>query len=81
MIEWKLFKDALPKEKTHILLKRVWTDEELAEMEDIEEYDKVDYLAGIVEQGVLLAGDRNGGFSLDVMNEEIQNKYYWRYIL
>lgn len=50
-------------------------------MEDIEEYDKVDYLAGIVEQGVLLAGDRNGGFSLDVMNEEIQNKYYWRYIL
>jgi hypothetical protein len=80
MNEWKLFKDELPKEKTHILVKKEWSDEEFAEWEESEQYEKIDYLAGILEDNVLRAGDRNGAFNIDVMNEEIQNQYYWRYI-
>lgn len=79
-MEWKLFKDELPKEKTHILIKREYEDEVFAEWEDAELYEKVDYLTGILDGGVLHAGDRNGGMNVDITNEEIKNNYYWKYI-
>lgn len=80
MKEWKLFKDGLPKEKTHILIKKEWSEEVLGDFEDTEPYEYVDYLTGIVEDEVLRAGDRNGGFSNSVHDKTIQNEYYWRYI-
>ena len=78
--KWVSFGDKLPKEKTHILIKRVWSDEEIAEWSNIEPYEKIDYMTGILEKNVLRAGDRGGAINTDVRNDEIQNKYFWRYI-
>lgn len=80
MNEWKLFKDELPKPKTHILIKREYEDEVFAEWEDAELYEKVDYMTGILSAGILKAGDRNGTISIEITNDEIKNNYYWRYI-
>lgn len=78
--KWTSFKEKLPPEKTHILIKREYEDEEFAEWEGAEDYEKIDYLTGILESNVLRAGDRNGSINTDVRNKEIQEKYYWQYI-
>lgn len=78
--KWVSFGEKLPREKTHILIKRVWSDEEIAEWDNFEPYEKIDYMTGILEKNVLRAGDRGGSINKDVRNDEIQNKYFWRYI-
>lgn len=78
--KWVSFGEKLPREKTHILIKRVWSDEEFAEWDNPEPYEKIDYMTGILENKVLRAGDRGGAINTDVFNEEILQCYFWRYI-
>ena len=77
MNEWKLFKDELPKPKTHILIKIEYEEEDV---KDLQVYEKVDYLTGILKGGVLYAGDRSGSMEVEITNEEIKNYYFWKYI-
>lgn len=74
---WKSFKDELPKPKTHILIKREYEEEDV---KDLQVYEKVDYLTGILKGGILYAGDRSGSMKVEITNEEIKNYYFWKYI-
>jgi hypothetical protein len=81
MNDWKKFSEEIPEEKKHILCKREYTDEEFAEWEGAELFEKVDYLTGVLEDNTLRMGDRNGAVEIKIDDEYLHHDFWtWRYV-
>lgn len=78
---WKTFKQEKPKEETYLLIQRTYSDEEFLEWESVKDYDRIDFMTGIVEDNTLHAGDRNGTVSVSIFDEYLQNDFWkWKYL-
>lgn len=81
MNDWKTFTQEKPKEETYILIQRTYSDEEFIEWESAKDYDRIDFMTGIVEDNTLHAGDRNGTYSVSIFDEYLQNDFWkWKYL-
>lgn len=80
MNEWKLFKDELPKQKKHVLVKEICSDEYMKEYE-CEEWERNIYsVLFIDDDNMVRGGDMFGGFSYPVEEIHKLDNYYWKYI-